>query len=485
MEMSDIVHSLEDKSILITGSTGFLAKLFVEKMLRVQPKVKKLFLLVRANDATSARRRVEDEIASKELFKLLKEKYKESFNLFFWSKVTVVVGDTTSENLGIRDADLINVLWREIDFIVHSAATTRFNERYDVALNINTFGARNIMLFAKNCARLQMLLHISTAYVTKEKEGIITEKLMESDELLLPKAEKEAELIEKKMKELKNACASNKTIMFFMKELGMKRANKFGWPNVYSFTKAMGELQAAKLKGSFPVAILRPTIILSTYKEPFPGWIEGVRTMDKIIISYANGEIACIPANLDATMDVIPGDMVVNAMFASMTSDYDPNLIPIYHVGSSSKNILRFNMISDTTYKYFSIHPFTTKDGQLITVRKPFFFSNMFPFFIYMVFIYKLPIKVLLIVATLLCSQRLKNQYNKHNQAFNNIMLMVKAYNPYTHMLGRFDDTNTEILRMKMNRKDMEMFSFDPKPINWVQFLMDIHIPGLIKYGLN
>lgn len=49
----------------------------------------------------------------------------------------------------------------------------------------------------------------------------------------------------------------------------------------------------------------------------------------------------------------------------------------------------------------------------------------------------------------------------------------------------RFDNTNTEILRMKMNSKDTEMFSFDPKPINWVQFLMDIHIPGLIKYGLN
>lgn len=54
-------------------------------------------------------------------------------------------------------------------------------------------------------------------------EGIITEKLMELDELLLPKAEKEAELIEKNMQELKNTCASNKTIMFFMKELGMKR----------------------------------------------------------------------------------------------------------------------------------------------------------------------------------------------------------------------------------------------------------------------
>jgi len=27
-----------------------------------------------------------------------------------------------------------------------------------------------------------------------------------------------------------------------MKELGLKRAKYFGWPNVYAFTKAMGEM---------------------------------------------------------------------------------------------------------------------------------------------------------------------------------------------------------------------------------------------------
>ncbi|KAJ0986869.1 hypothetical protein J5N97_005225 [Dioscorea zingiberensis] len=421
MERSEIVQSLENKSILITGSTGFLAKC-----------------------------------------------------------------DTSLENLGIGDTKLINVLWREIDFIVNSAATTRFNERYDVSLNINTFGARNVMLFAKKCEGLNMFLHISTAYVTQERKGIITEKFFEQDELLIPKIETENELIKRKLKELEDTCASNNIIKICMKELGMKRANKFGWPNVYSFTKAMGELQIAKLRGSLPVIILRPTIILSTCKQPFPGWIEGIRTMDKLIISYAIGEIVSLPACLDAAVDGIPGDMVVNAMLATMmTNCSHPNsMLPIYHVGSSSKNTLRFRLISETSYKYFSMHPVTRKDGKLITVRKPIFFSKMF-FCIYMVLRSKLPLQVLLVVATLFSSQILKNQYIKHNQTYNHVMLMAKAYIPYTFMLGRFDDTNTEILRMRMNNEDKAMFSFDPKCINWDQFLMDIHIPGVIKYGLN
>lgn len=69
------------------------------------------------------------QVLSKELFNVLREKYGASFDSFFWSKVHVVQGDTTSENIGIRDVDLIEVLWREVDYIVNSAANTRFNER--------------------------------------------------------------------------------------------------------------------------------------------------------------------------------------------------------------------------------------------------------------------------------------------------------------------------------------------------------------------
>jgi hypothetical protein len=55
------------------------------------------------------------------------------------------------------------------------------------------------------------------------------------------------------------------------------RANLYGWPNTYVFTKAMGEMLVGTMKEKISTVIVRPTIITSTYKEPFPGWVEGVR----------------------------------------------------------------------------------------------------------------------------------------------------------------------------------------------------------------
>ncbi|KAJ4724787.1 Fatty acyl-CoA reductase [Melia azedarach] len=53
---------MEQKTILVTGATGFLAKILVEKTLRIQPNVKKLYLLVRAGDTKLATKRVLNEL---------------------------------------------------------------------------------------------------------------------------------------------------------------------------------------------------------------------------------------------------------------------------------------------------------------------------------------------------------------------------------------------------------------------------------------
>ncbi|MFS7956504.1 putative alcohol-forming fatty acyl-CoA reductase [Helianthus anomalus] len=62
MELDSVLDFLHDKTILVTGATGFLAKIFVEKILRVQPNVNKLYLLVRATDAKSALQRFNTEV---------------------------------------------------------------------------------------------------------------------------------------------------------------------------------------------------------------------------------------------------------------------------------------------------------------------------------------------------------------------------------------------------------------------------------------
>lgn len=69
------------------------------------------------------------------------------------------------------------------------------------------------------------------------------------------------------------------------------RSQNYGWTNTYVFTKAMGEMLISELKENIPVVIIRPTIVSSTYKEPFPGWVEGVRYVYYIsnnFIIYSN-----------------------------------------------------------------------------------------------------------------------------------------------------------------------------------------------------
>lgn len=39
----------------------------------------------------------------------------------------------------------------------------------------------------------------------------------------------------------------------------------------------MGEMVIDEMRGEVPVAIIRPSVIESTFKDPFPGWMEGNR----------------------------------------------------------------------------------------------------------------------------------------------------------------------------------------------------------------
>ncbi|RWR84729.1 putative oxidoreductase [Cinnamomum micranthum f. kanehirae] len=179
MALSGIVESLENKSILVTGCTGFLAKVFVEKVLRIQPHLKRLFVLLRA-----------------------------------------------------------------------------------VPLQ---------------CSASMM----KYAYVAVEKEGLIQEKPLIMGEAqnknLKLDIEAEVKLVQERLNEINVKGVNQAAQRAAMKELGLERARIFGWPNTYVFTKAMGEMLIGNFRESLPLVIVRPTIITSTYKDPFPGWIEGIR----------------------------------------------------------------------------------------------------------------------------------------------------------------------------------------------------------------
>ncbi|XP_028808252.1 fatty acyl-CoA reductase 1-like [Neltuma alba] len=377
-EQSQHAEFLRGKTILVTGATGFLAKVFVDKLLRIQSDLKKLYLLLRASDSEAATHRMHDEIIRKELFRVLREKWGADFESLLAEKVVAVAGDVSVPNLGIKNANL-EKMWEEIDVIANFAANTNFDERCDIAMEINTMRALHVLNFAKSCRKIQVFLHLSTAYICGEpREGeLIKEEPLRMGQTLNDASKvldfyAEKTLIQKTIEQLRSQYTDNDmAITSAMKDFGIKRANLYGWPNTYVFTKAMGEMLVSDFKNEIPLVIIRPTMITSTYKEPFPGWIEGLRTLDAVIGSYGKGKVECFLGDPQTILDAIPADMVINCMLAAMVIHSNKASEKyIYHVGSSFRNPLGISYVHDLTYLYFKNKPCTNKSGKPIIVPK-------------------------------------------------------------------------------------------------------------------
>ncbi|XP_039048615.1 alcohol-forming fatty acyl-CoA reductase-like [Hibiscus syriacus] len=488
MELGSALQFLDNKSILVTGAAGFLAKIFVEKILRVQPNAKKLYLLLRAADHKSAVHRLHNEIIGKDLFRVLKEKCGKNFGSFISEKITLVPGDISHEDLGIKDSTLVQEIFNEVDVVVNLAATTNFDERYDVSLVLNTFGAKFVADFAKKCIKLKVLVHVSTAYVSGERTGLMLENPYSMGETLNGVSgldiNVEKKIIEQKLNELRVQGASDKEITRAMKDLGIQRARLYGWPNTYVFTKAMGEMLVGEVKGTLPIVIIRPTIITSTFKEPFRGWAEGVRTIDSLAIGYAKGKLTFFLGDLDSVVDLIPADMVVNAMIVAMIAhaSNQPSET-IYQVGSSMRNPVKYGDLQELGFRYFSKKPWINKDGKPVIVGKIRVMDSMASFHRYMALRYLLPLKGLELANTAFC-HFFQGLYGDLSRKVNFVTRMVDIYRPYLFFDAIFDDINTEKLRMaaRSSLEENDMFYFDPKCIDWNEYFMNIHIPGIVKY---
>ncbi|KAL1221716.1 Fatty acyl-CoA reductase 1 [Cardamine amara subsp. amara] len=116
------VQFLENKTILVTGASGFLAKVLIERILRLQLNVKRLYLLVRASDKKSAEQRLHSEIFKKDLFRALRTNVGDaSLKAIISEKVVPVPGDISLNNIGVSDSNLLQDMMQEIDIAINSS----------------------------------------------------------------------------------------------------------------------------------------------------------------------------------------------------------------------------------------------------------------------------------------------------------------------------------------------------------------------------
>ena len=65
------------------------------------------------------------------------------------------------------------------------------------------------------------------------------------------------------------------------------------YPNNYAFTKRLTENLLACERGNVPLAIVRPGVILNSWREPFSGWVDNVNSGACGFIAGAGKGIFC------------------------------------------------------------------------------------------------------------------------------------------------------------------------------------------------
>lgn len=287
-------------------------------------------------------------------------------------------------------------------------------------------------------------------------------------------ANKAVEVFENEFSNLQNCKLKKVKVAQRMKDLGMERAKAYGWQDTYTFSKAMAEMVMCNHTNDLPVVIVRPSIIESTYSQPFPGWIEGNRMVDPIITHYGKGQLSCFLADPDTVLDVIPADMVANATLAAMAKHAGKRGVKVYHVASSVANPLTIREFFKIICEHFKCNPYIDRKGN--------------------------PIKLL---EQLTCINTMENYGQALDTAFNSpnniaelsrsstnhilqqLRHLAKIYEPYGFYHGRFDISNSEKLFQELSADERNSFGFDVKNIEWKNYIGNIHIPGLRQYVLK
>ena len=98
------------KIILLTGGTGFVGKVLLEKILRCLPSVERVYLLIRQKKGSSLIERFKREVLGSQCFDRLRKIKMNEFDSFIDRVVKPVEGDMMKANLGLNETNLQEVL---------------------------------------------------------------------------------------------------------------------------------------------------------------------------------------------------------------------------------------------------------------------------------------------------------------------------------------------------------------------------------------
>lgn len=493
--------------VLVTGASGFLGTALVAKILDSLPDVADLLLVVRSKPGAPAPDRVQRRVLGSNAFDALRQR-----DDWHWleQKVSTLDGDLRDENLGLSADDLAKL--RDVDIVIHCAATVAFDAPVDEAFETNLLGPLRLLDALEAAgADPRRVVHVSTAYVAGLVKGHVpeapwtdtpgrprldwraelasartTRATVEADSRTPERARRftkdarrhtgpaGAPAIATKAEQLRREWVSDRLV-----DMGRGRAQSLGWPDAYSFTKALAEMAVSERRDRFPITIVRPSIIESALKDPSPGWVRGFRMADPIILAYGRGVLDEFPGIADAVVDVIPVDLVVNAMLTAAAAE---PLERVVHVATGGRNPMLYGELVQHVHDYFHEHPYLDEDGQPILPE-----MWTFPGRRSVERRLKLALKGLDVASRVfdrLKGERFAGRAEKIDELLDELKQAEKyaqLYGGYAESEAVFDDERVRGLYDALDTDERRLFPIDAEVIDWKAYLHELHLPEITR----
>ena len=531
------------KRFVVVGGTGFLGKVWVSMLLHRFPDIAHLYLLVRPKEGQTAEERFWAQIATSPVFDPLRERYSgPAFEAFLREKITPVGGDVVEPLLGIDDK-LVQSLRGKIGAVVNVAGVVDFNPPLDEALEVNAFGVNNLCQLAKTLGA--PVMHTSTCYVAGYRAGLIEED--DPREVPFPRAEegtwygavtpgrilekshwdpqreieecldlvkqarhraddafRQSAFLDQAKENLENrgepargaplkdelAKVKRKFVENQLTEAGTERARFWGWTNIYTYTKSIGE-QALAASG-VPFCIVRPAVIESSCVYPFAGWNEGINTSAPYLYMASKGLVQ-FPADRDIRLDIIPVDMVTSGMIASLAELVDGTQKAVYQYGTTDTNGCRMPRYMELAglYKRRQVHE--GKRTKLFDIVSSRFESLGVTKKQYEAHGTRRIAGVIKGVGGLLDKAGVGPVRPLFKPAAAALKAMAKTEEKTADILEIFmpfvaevdwvfSCANTRYAIDRMPPEERALFFWEPEKIDWRQWMWEIHLPGLEKW---
>jgi fatty acyl-CoA reductase len=490
------------RRILLTGVTGFLGQAVLQSLLETTDA--HVTAVIRRKGTLTGRKRLQS-LLRKPVFTSWAERIgedgTEAVQEAFDSRVDVLEGDLTA----------MPAIEIPLDVVIHSASTVSFDPPIDGAFRTNVGGARNLYEALRASGQDPHVIHVSTAYVGGSAKGLRQEGRLdhhvdwrtefEAAEAARTRVEAESrspENLRAQMRTARNrvgrmgpkavaAAAEDARVEWVTDRLvdfGRTRAQSVGWTDIYTFTKAMSERVAEELwaDAGHRLSFVRPSIIESALHRPFPGWIDGFKVADPLIMAYGRGLLQEFPGLADSILDIVPVDFVVNVIVALATQHTERRGDDAYfQVVSGNSNPLPFHQMVSEVREYFTAKPLQDDEGNDISVPHWTFPSVQ-------LVEQRFHMKELAtragqnVVSHLPATKRTRtwtSTLHKNASGLETVRKYQDLYKAYTETEMVFDDANTRGLLAELPAEFLAEHPFDIAAVDWHDYFTAHHFPAI------